>query len=166
MVSTKPTLILCSLNILPKSSAAPRPQSLFTTRKSALPILSLSTILANATASTDDGGEMRKMYGFPDVVILPADEVSTSIGTLSSLSFGMIASVQHAPHAPIIHGSLARTMSVSAPAAASFGLLLVSSITSSSFLPSTPPLALISSAAIFAPFATYFPDAANAPVSG
>jgi hypothetical protein len=31
--------------------------------------------LANATASTADGGEMRKMYGFPDVVILPADEV-------------------------------------------------------------------------------------------
>src|SRR6478672_7893634 len=33
-------------------------------------------------------------------------------------------------------------------------------------LPSTPPALLISSSAIFAPWATYLPDAANAPVSG
>ena len=94
------------------------------------------------------------MYGLPEVVILPAEEVSTSIGTLYSISFGMIASVKPEPHAPIMTGTLSRTMSFSATAAASVGLLLLSSITSSSFLPSTPPLPLISSAAIFAPLAT------------
>jgi hypothetical protein len=51
---------------------------------------------------------MRKMYGF-EVVILPADEVSTSIGTLYSMSFGMIASVKPEPHAPIITGTLSHT---------------------------------------------------------
>ena len=88
------------------------------------------------------------------MVILPDEEVSTSIGTLYSISFGMIASVKPEPHAPIITGTLSRTMSFSATAAASVGLLLLSSMTSSIFLPSTPPLALISSAAILAPLAT------------
>ena len=119
-----------------------------------MPILSLSTILANATASTADGGEIRKIYGFPDVVILPAEEVSTSIGTLYSISFGMIARVKPEPHAPMITGTLSRTISFSATAAASVGLLLLSSITSSNFFPRTPPLPLISSAAILAPLAT------------
>ncbi len=144
----------CSLNILPKSSAAPRPQSLLTTRKSALPIFKPSTTLANATASTADGGEMRKMYGLPEVVILPADEVSTTIGTLYSMSFGITARVKPEPQAPIMTGTLSRTISFSATAAASVGLLLLSSMTSSILLPSTPPLALISSAAILAPLAT------------
>ena len=85
---------------------------------------------------------------------MPDDEVSTSIGTLYSISFGMTASVKSEPQAPIITGTLSRTMSFSATATASVGLLLLSSMTSSIFWPSTPPLALISSAAILAPLAT------------
>jgi hypothetical protein len=88
------------------------------------------------------------------VVIRPADEVSTSIGTLYSINFGMTASVKPEPHAPIMTGTLSRTMSFSATAAASVGLLLLSSMISSIFWPRIPPLALISSIAILAPFAT------------
>src|SRR5207247_775118 len=151
---TSPTSMPFDWNILLKSSAAPRPQSLFTTKKSTFLIPSLSTVGANALASTEEGGEMRKMYGLPDVVIFPDEEVSTSIGTLYSMSFGITARVKLEPQAPIRTGTLSRTISFSATAAASVGLLLLSSTTSSSFLPSTPPLALISSAAILAPLAT------------
>ena len=84
--------------------------------------------LANAFASTATVGLMRKMYGLPDVVILPDEEVSTSIGTLYSSSFGMTASVSVELHAPIITGTLSRTISFSAAAAASVGLDLLSSI--------------------------------------
>ena len=63
------------------------------------------------------------------------EEVSTSIGTLYSMSFGITASVKVELHAPIITGTLSRTMSFSATATASVGLLLLSSITSSIFLP-------------------------------
>src|SRR5204863_3948366 len=115
---------------------------------------SFSTVGEKAIASTDDGGEMRKTYGFPEVVIFPAEEVSTSIGTVYSINLGITASVKLEPQAPISTGTLSCTMSFSATAAASVGLLLLSSITSSSFLPSTPPLALISSAAILAPLVT------------
>src|SRR4029078_4200902 len=115
----------------------------------------------NAAASTDEGGEMRKMYGLPDVVILPDDDVSTSIGTWYSMSFGITASVRLDPQAPMITGTLSRVTSFSATAAASVGLLLLSSLTSSSFLPRMPPLALISSAAILAPLTTEAPGAAK-----
>ena len=67
------------------------------------------------------------------MVILPEDEVSTSIGTLYSISLGMTASVRLEPQAPIRTGTLSRTMSFSATDAASVGLLLLSSITSSIF---------------------------------
>jgi len=94
------------------------------------------------------------MKGLPVVVILPEDEVSTTIGVSYSISFGITASVRLEPQAPISTGTLSLVMSFSATAAASVGLLLLSSMTSSIFLPSTPPLALISSAAIFAPLTT------------
>ena len=40
------------------------------------------------------------------MVILPDEDVSTTIGTLYSISFGMTASVRLEPHAPIITGTL------------------------------------------------------------
>src|SRR5215467_14312742 len=166
MRSTRPTAMPLSLRTLLNSSAVPRPQSLFTTRKSALWMPSFLTIFANTAASTSDGGAMRKIYGLPAVVIFDDDDVSTSIGTLYSISFGITASVAVDAEAPMSTGTLSRTMSFSAIAAASVGLLLLSSMMSSSLLPSTPPLALISSAAILAPLTTSVPAAAKAPVRG
>src|SRR5215217_7362139 len=116
IVSTKPTSTPLLLYILEKSSAAPRPQSLLTTRKSTFLMPSAWTFGANASASTADGGEMRKMYGLPEVVILPDEEVSTSIGTLYSMSFGITASVKLEPQAPMITGTLSRVISFSATA--------------------------------------------------
>ena len=97
---------------------------------------------------------MRKMNGLPDVVILPDEEVSTSIGTLYSTSFGMTASVSVELQAPIRTGTLSLAISFSTVATASVGLDLLSSMRSWIFLPSTPPAALISSSAILAPWAT------------
>src|SRR5262249_23109605 len=42
MVSTQPPLILCSLDIFPEASAAPRAHALFPTRETTLPILTPS----------------------------------------------------------------------------------------------------------------------------
>ena len=97
---------------------------------------------------------MRKIQGLPEVVIFPEDEVSTSIGTPYSMSFGMTASVRVELHAPIITGTLSLPISFSAVATASVGFDLLSSMTSWILRPSTPPLALIWSSAIFAPCAT------------
>src|SRR5215471_8589480 len=117
---------------------------------------------AKPSASTEEGGEIRNTNGLPDVVILSADEVSTSIGIWYSINFGITASVNPDPQAPISADTLSRTISFSATAADSVGLLLLSSTISSMRLPSAPPLVLTSSAAILAPLATYPPDAANA----
>ena len=97
---------------------------------------------------------MRKIHGLPEVVILPEDEVSTSIGTPYSMSLGITASVRVELQAPIMTGTLSLPISFSAVATASVGLDLLSSTTSWIFLPSTPPAALIWSSAIFAPCAT------------
>jgi hypothetical protein len=75
----------------------------------------------------------------PETVILPDEEVSTSIGTLYSSSLGMTASVSVELQAPIMTGTLSRTISFSAVATASVGFDLLSSTISSIFLPSTPP---------------------------
>src|SRR6266436_5664148 len=93
---------------------------------------------ANALASISDVGLMRKIHGLPEVVILPEDEVSTSIGTSYSMSFGMTASVRVELHAPIITGTLSFWMSFSAVAPASVGFDLLSSMINSIFLPMTP----------------------------
>ena len=61
MASTRPVLIPFDFNILLKSSAVPRPQSLFTTRKSTFLMPILFTIFAKAAASTSEGGAMRKI---------------------------------------------------------------------------------------------------------
>src|SRR5690349_18594017 len=100
------------------------------TRKSTFFICSFGMMLLNAAASIADGGEMRKMYVLPVVVIFPEDEVSTTIGTLYSISFGITASVRLDPHAPMMAGTLSRVMSFSATAAASVELLLLSSMIS------------------------------------
>ena len=85
---------------------------------------------------------------------MPDEEVSTSIGTLYSSSFGMTASVRVELQAPSITCTLSRTISFSAVATASVGLDLLSSMTSWICLPSTPPALLICSSAILAPCAT------------
>src|SRR3954463_761814 len=108
----------------------------------------------NALASIAEVGLMRKIYGLPDVVILPEDDVSTTIGTLYSSSLGIAASVSVELQAPMSTGTLSLWMSFSTVLTASVGLDLLSSTISWIFLPSTPPAALISSSAIFAPCAT------------
>src|SRR5215467_6239455 len=97
---------------------------------------------ANALASISEVGLMRKIHGLPEVVILPEDEVSTSIGTSYSMSLGMIASVRVELHAPIITGTLSFWMSFSAVATASVGLDLLSSTINSIFLSMAPPALL------------------------
>jgi hypothetical protein len=84
---------------------------------------------------------------------LPEEEVSTSIGTLYSSSFGMMASVSVELQAPISTGTLSLKMSFSAVSTASVGFDLLSSMIGSMRLPNTPPALLISSSAILAPCA-------------
>ncbi len=57
-------------------------------------------------------------------------DVSTTIGTPYSSSFGMAASVIELPQAPMIAGTLSRTISFSAAVAASLGSDLLSSMSS------------------------------------
>ena len=83
-----------------------------------------------------------------------AEEVSTTIGTLYSISFGMIDNVKVELQAPISTGTLSRSTSFSAAATASRGFDLLSSSTSWMGEPSTPPCRFSTSTAILAPFAT------------
>ena len=76
-------------------------------------------------ASISLGGLMRNTHGLPRLVMVAALEVSTTIGTPYSSSFGMAASVIELPQAPTITGTLSRTISFSAAVAASFGIGLV-----------------------------------------
>ena len=138
----------------PKAPIAPRPQSVFTARKSARFTPSLSTYCSSPSASISEGGLMRKIHGLPRLVIVAALEVSTTIGTPYSSSFGIAASVMELPQAPMIAGTLSRTMSFSAALAASLGSDLLSSITSSTLRPLIPPFALSQSRAISAPMRT------------
>src|SRR5262245_48466642 len=154
MTSMVPIWTPSFLAISENSLAAPRPKSLLVLKKSAFLIAIVLTSGVNAFASISEVGLMRNMYGLPEVVILPDDEVSTSIGTLYSSSFGMTASVSVELQAPIMTGTLSLTISFSAVATASVGLDLLSSMMSWIFLPSTPPALLISSSAILAPWAT------------
>jgi hypothetical protein len=64
------------------------------------------------------------------VVILPDEDVSTTIGVSYSINLGITASVRLEPQAPIMTGVLSLVISFSATAAASVGLLLLSSMTS------------------------------------
>ena len=97
---------------------------------------------------------MRKIQGLPDVVMRAADDVSTTIGTLYSMSFGMMARVKVLDQAPISTGTWSRSTSFSTLATASRGLDLLSSRMSSSGRPSTPPARFSTSVAILAPLAT------------
>ena len=87
----------------------------------------LSRYLAKAVANMLLVGAVRNTQGLPEVVILSDDEVSTTMDTLYSISLGMTASVKVDPQAPINTGTLSCTISFSAVAAASVGLLLLSS---------------------------------------
>ena len=46
-----------------------------------------------AAASMAEVALMRKVQELPEVVIFPAEDISTTIGTPYSISFGMTASV-------------------------------------------------------------------------
>src|SRR5437660_1598781 len=135
----------------PNAWIEPRPQSVLTARKSAFLMASLSTYGSRPTASISLGGLIRKIHGLPRLVMDAALDVSTTMGTPYSSSFGMAASVIELPQAPMMAGTLSRTISFSAALAASLGSDLLSSMTSSTFRPRTPPLALSQSRAISAP---------------
>jgi hypothetical protein len=138
----------------PKAWMAPRPQSVFTARKSAFFTPSLSTYCSRPSASISLGGLIRNTHGLPRLVTEAALEVSTTIGTPYSSSLGMAARVIDEPQAPMMAGTLSRTISFSAALAASFGSDLLSSMTSSIFRPFTPPWAFSQSRAISAPMRT------------
>ena len=108
-----------------------------------------------ALASISEVGLMRKIQGLPDVVILPEDEVSTSIGTLYSSSFGMTASVRVELQAPIITGTLSLHDQLlgRAHGLGRVGFVVLDDRARSSCR-ARRPLALISSSAISAPCAT------------
>src|SRR5262249_73774 len=105
----------------PNAAAAPGPQSVFTARKSACLMPKSFRYFSRPSASISLGGLMRKIHGLPRLVIVDALDVSTTMGTPYSSSFGMAASVIELPQAPTITGTLSRTISFSAAVAASFG---------------------------------------------
>src|SRR6185503_13465655 len=154
IVSTTPTVTPSFFAVSAKACEAPMPKSLLVARKSAFLIPSFLKNGPKARASISDVGLIRNTYGLPEVVILPDDDVSTSIGTLYSSSLGITASVSVELHAPIITGTLSLLISFSAVATASVGFDLLSSTTSWIFLPRTPPDLLISSSARRAPCVT------------
>ncbi len=154
MNSTEPTDAPDFFRRLPNAVTEPRPQSVLTARKSACLMPKSFRYFWRPRASISLGGLMRKIQGLPLLVMLAALEVSTTIGTPYSSSFGIAASVIELPQAPMITGTLSRTISFSAAVAASFGSDLLSSMRSSILRPSTPPLALIQSRAISAPMRT------------
>src|SRR6266446_6536485 len=157
------SVALCSMNSVastgrpfffkrsPNAWIEPRPQSVLTARKSAFLMASLSTYGSRPTASISLGGLIRKIHGLPRLVMDAALDVSTTMGTPYSSSFGIAASVIELPQAPMMAGTLSRTISFSAALAASLGSDLLSSIRRSTFRPAIPPFALTQSRAISAP---------------
>src|SRR5207244_5274263 len=83
-------------------------QSVFTARKSTRFTPSLSTYGSSPSASISEGGLMRKIHGLPRLVIVAALEVSTTIGTPYSSSFGIAASVMELSQAPMSAGTWSR----------------------------------------------------------
>ena len=121
------------------------------------------------TASSSLVGLIRLTTFWPGVlgsVILPELEVSTTSGTPCWAASGIMASVMDEPQAPMMTGTLSRTISFSAAFRVSAGSDLLSSMMSSRGRPSTPPFALTRSRAILAPFVMYDPAAAMGPDSG
>src|SRR5881396_283431 len=102
MNSAAPTTAPLRFSMSPNALMAPRPQSVLTARKSARLTPSLSTYCSRPSASISEGGLMRKIHGLPRLVIEAALEVSTTIGTPYSSSFGIAARVIELPHAPMI----------------------------------------------------------------
>src|SRR2546425_9972225 len=102
MNSATPTAAPFFFSMSPNAVMDPRPQSVLTARKSTRLTPSLSTYCSSPSASISDGGLMRKIHGLPRFVIDAALEVSTTIGTPYSSSFGIAASVIELPQAPIL----------------------------------------------------------------
>src|SRR5215470_4871230 len=99
-------------------------------------------------------------------VILIELEVSTTRPTPCCAASGIMASVIELPQAPMMTGTLSRTMSFSAALRVSAGSDLLSSMINSSLRPLTPPLPFTRSSAILAPLVMYEPAAAMGPDSG
>src|SRR2546425_7900965 len=99
MNSAAPTTAPFRFSMSPNALMAPRPQSVLTARKSARLTPSLSTYCSRPSASISEGGLMRKIHGLPRLVIVAALDVSTTIGTPYSSSFGIAARVIELPHA-------------------------------------------------------------------
>ena len=154
MYSTAPIPSPRRLSMSLNATTAPRPQSVLTAMRSACLTPSASRYFSKPSASISLVGLIRKTQGLPRFVIAAALEVSTTMGTPYSSSFGMAASVIELPHAPMRTGTPSRTISFSAALAASLGSDLSSSIRSRSGRPFTPPRALIQSRAISAPMRT------------
>ena len=143
-----PALSQLALN----ASTVPRPQSSFTARKNALlRFMSLASTRAKAWAVSASVSALRKNHSLPNSVSLGFDDTPVTSGILFFCATGITASVAPLQKAPISADTLSRKMSFSAAPTDSAGLHCPSSITSSSFFPSTPPFALISFAASVTP---------------
>src|SRR5688500_11799089 len=121
------------------------------------------------SASSSLVGLMRLTIFEPGVlgsVIFTELDVSTMMGTLCWAASGIMASVIELPQAPMMTGTLSRTISFCAALSVSAGSDLLSSMISSSRRPFTPPLALMRSRAILPPLVMYEPAAAMGPDSG
>ncbi len=139
------------LEHLPEIVAAPRPKSLLRTRKSTFFIPSLSTIGAKVAASSEEGRDAED-EGLPEVVDLAGRGGSRpAIGGLVVHQLRHDGERQAGAPGAHHHRGLVAGDQLLGDAAGLRRIALVSSITSSIVLPRTPPLALISSAAILAP---------------
>src|SRR2546430_16996734 len=83
-----PTCTPFFLSMSPNAVMEPRPQSVFTARKSAFLTPSFSTYCSRPRASISLGGLMRKTHGLPRFVTDAPLEASTTIGTPYSSSLG------------------------------------------------------------------------------
>src|SRR6266850_8068637 len=126
MYSTTPWDEPFFLRTSPNAVTAPRPQSVFTARKSYCLMPSAFSLDSRPLASISDGGLMRKTHGLPRLVMEAALEVSTTSGTPYSSTFGIAARVIELPQQQIMATTLSRTISFSAALAASFGSDLLS----------------------------------------
>src|SRR6266511_2177665 len=81
MNSVAPTPAPARFRTSPKAATAPRPQSVFTARKSAFLIPRSFRYFSRPSASISLGGLIRNTHGFPRLVTVDALDVSTPMGT-------------------------------------------------------------------------------------
>ena len=99
-------------------------------------------------------------------MIWSADPVVTRKGTLNCWATAVAAAVTELEYPPVRTGTFSREISFSTADRPTSGFPVSSSKSSSSFFPLTPPLALISSAAISNERFSISPNFACSPVSG